>query len=248
MPVPRDQGSDEFVAAVTGVGALVDPVRRELYLYAASQQQAVTREQAAAACGVAVHSAKFHLDRLVEQGLLEVDHRRVSGRTGPGAGRPAKVYRRTDRELAVTLPGRAYDVAADLMARALEQAAAGGISVAEAVERVAREHGTALAATAVDAPGAERPAADRPGTRDDELRDVSAVLDGEGYEPFLADDAEPAELCLRNCPFDRLAREHTALVCGMNLALVDGVTTGLGCTRVAASLHPDAELCCVRVR
>ncbi|HYF71540.1 MAG TPA: helix-turn-helix domain-containing protein, partial [Nocardioides sp.] len=91
--------SQDFEAAVSGVGALVEPARRALYLYAAAQPEPVSREQAAAACELPLHSAKFHLDRLVAEGLLEVEYRRLSGRTGPGAGRPAKLYRRAAREV-----------------------------------------------------------------------------------------------------------------------------------------------------
>lgn len=51
----------EFERDVAGIGALADPVRRELYLYVCSQQAAVGRDQAAAALGISRHQAKFHL-------------------------------------------------------------------------------------------------------------------------------------------------------------------------------------------
>ena len=100
-----------FDRNVTGIGVLADPVRRELYRFVCSQAQPVTRDQAAKAAGVARHKAKFHLDRLEAEGLLEADYVRLTGRTGPGAGRPAKRYRRGRREFAITLPARDYELA-----------------------------------------------------------------------------------------------------------------------------------------
>ena len=87
---------------------------------------AVSREQAARQARVAVHTAKFHLDKLVEEGLLEVEYRRLTGRTGPGSGRPAKLYRRLDRELAVSLPARQYDLLSRILATAVASATTRG--------------------------------------------------------------------------------------------------------------------------
>jgi predicted ArsR family transcriptional regulator len=225
---------DEFVTAVTSVGALAEPARRRLYLYAATQPDAVSREQAAAACGIALHSAKFHLDRLVEQGLLEVEFRRLSGRSGPGAGRPSKLYRRADRELSVSVPERDYELAGDLLAEAFETAADGPRPAPQALAEVARARGRALA-EAVEA--AELSVGD-------DLERTSRVLARHGYLPHVQDRA----VCLTNCPFDRLARRHTELVCGMNLALVRGILEGLGCASLEAVLDPGPDRCCVRAR
>src|SRR5689334_18516051 len=88
-------GMDDF----TAVAALADPVRRRLYRYVAAQQDAVGREQAAEGAGVPLHIARFHLEKLVDEGLLDTEYRRLTGRAGPGAGRPAKLYRRTAAEV-----------------------------------------------------------------------------------------------------------------------------------------------------
>ena len=111
---------------LAGVAALAEPVRRQLYDVVAGADAAVSREQAAQGAGVAVHTAKFHLDRLVDEGLLEVEYRRLTGRTGPGSGRPAKLYRRSDRELAVSLPARQYDLLSRILATAVAAATASG--------------------------------------------------------------------------------------------------------------------------
>ena len=101
-------------------GALADPVRRELYRWVVAQAEPVSRDQAASGAGVPRHTAKFHLDRLVTDGLLETEFRRLTGRRGPGAGRPAKLYRRSARQVSLTLPPRQYELAAQIMAAALD--------------------------------------------------------------------------------------------------------------------------------
>src|SRR5512146_2470436 len=106
----------------SGIAALADPVRRRLYEFVSTQPSAVSRDQAAAAVGVARHQAKFHLDKLEAEGLLETEYARLGGRSGPGAGRPSKLYRRADREIAVSLPPRDYLLAGQLMADAIAEA------------------------------------------------------------------------------------------------------------------------------
>jgi predicted ArsR family transcriptional regulator len=69
------------------------------------------------------------------------------------------------------------------------------------------------------------------------------VLSARGFEPARVGD----RLVLRNCPFDALAREHTALVCGVNRDYVGGVLEGLGCAHASARLDPGPDRCCVRV-
>jgi predicted ArsR family transcriptional regulator len=127
-----------FDRNVTGIGVLADPVRRELYRFVCSQAQPVTRDQAAAAVGVARHKAKFHLDRLEAEGLLEADYVRLTGRTGPGAGRPAKRYRRGHREFAVALPARDYELAGHIKAEAISESTRAGTPILGAQERGGR--------------------------------------------------------------------------------------------------------------
>lgn len=106
------------------VAVLADPVRRELYEYVAGAGHEVGRAEAADALGIARTLAAFHLDKLVDAGLLEVAHRRLTGRSGPGAGRPAKVYRVAVREHLASVPPRDYRGLAMLLAEAVEAAGA----------------------------------------------------------------------------------------------------------------------------
>jgi predicted ArsR family transcriptional regulator len=216
---------------LVGVAALAEPVRRQLYDVVAGADDAVSREQAAQQVGVPVHTAKFHLDKLAEEGLLDVEYRRLTGRTGPGSGRPAKLYRRTDRELSVSVPARQYDLLSRILASAVAAATQSGEPVLDVAAAVAR------------AEGARFGDAQRSGSRS-ELRRLADALAAGGYEPRLA----ARTLELRNCPFHRVAQEQTALVCGLNLEYVSGVCDGLGCQSVETALEPAPDRCCVTAR
>jgi predicted ArsR family transcriptional regulator len=114
---------DDFASRVSRLAALAEPARRALYRFVASQSEPVSRDRASEGVGLPRHTAKFHLDRLVEEGLLVTEFRRLTGRTGPGAGRPTKLYRRAPQSVSVSVPERRYDLAGDLMARAIEESA-----------------------------------------------------------------------------------------------------------------------------
>jgi predicted ArsR family transcriptional regulator len=221
---------DEPSPDVVGIAALADPLRRRLYDHVARGDEPVGREAAAAAVGIAVHTAKFHLDRMVADGLLEVEYRRLTGRSGPGAGRPSKLYRRAAREFSVSLPERHYDLLSDVLADAADASVARRLPIddvaAEVAQRRGRTHGVSWSG---------RTAGEQPIAR------LAQALGEVGYEPRVTD----AHLVLENCPFDRVAREHTALVCGLNLDFVCGVIDGLGCGGVTATLEPSPGRCCV---
>lgn len=237
---------DPLAEQVSGVGALVEPARRALYLHVASQPQPVSREQAATAIGVPLHTAKFHLDRLVEEGLLEVEFRRLSGRTGPGAGRSSKLYRRSSRQFSVSLPERRYELAAEVLASAIESSLRHTVPIAKAVSEAAAAQGRCLAQGSGSGAGGfaggsvSRPS---PDCEDSGLEQTARVLARHGYEPRISG----GELRLANCPFHRLAIEHPELVCGMNLDLIGGVIEGLDVRTVTAELAPQPGFCCVKV-
>lgn len=237
--------SDELAEQVAGVGALAEPARRALYLYVAAQPDAVSREQAATAVDLPLHSVKFHLDRLVDEGLLDVEFRRLSGRTGPGAGRPSKLYRRSPRQISVSLPERRYDLAGDVLATAIDQSWGDSVPIADAVRDAAKEEGRRIAAdeSRTTVPGVASAVATADDRQDDLVR-VARVLARHGYEPRTSE----REIRLANCPFDRLAARHVELVCGMNLALIGGVIDGLELTGLNVELAPRPGFCCVMIR
>ena len=221
----------------TGIAALAEPIRRELYEYVVAQQDAVGREEAAAGVGVAVHTAKFHLERLVQDGLLDVEFRRLTGRSGPGAGRPAKLYRRSDTQWSVSLPARRYDLVGHILASGVERAANDGLEVETALDDSALAEGRRVGGAA-----APKEPEEPEGGSDGDWARLAETLADQGYEPRVEDD----EVLLANCPFDALAREHTQLVCRLNRSFVQGVADGLGCEGVEARLEPEPGLCCVK--
>lgn len=207
---------DAFARRVSKVGALADPVRRALYRFVAEQPGAVSRDQAASGVEVPRHTAKFHLDKLVEEGLLVTEFRRLTGRSGPGAGRPAKLYRRSRNEVAVTLPVRRYDLAGRVLADAVERSLA-GTPMQEALDACATDAARSMVQEIAPA-----------GTGTDAVREV---LDRLGYEPRDGNGADGgAGIVLRNCPYARLAASHVDLVCGVNESFVRGLATEVGCT------------------
>jgi predicted ArsR family transcriptional regulator len=228
--------SDDFEAQVSGVATLNDPVRRELYQFVVRSGDAVSRDHAAEGVGVQRALAAFHLDKLAEEGLLDFEFRRLTGRSGPGAGRPAKLYRRSDRQIDVSLPPREYDVAAVLFAQAIDVAGPKG-DVRAALRRVSFAFGERLGSEA------EARAGSRPSNR--KRRDALLEVLGEhGFEPRVVDGA----VVLANCPFHALAQQFTDLVCGMNLHLMEGVRSKVSLQRDALQprLEPEVGLCCVR--
>src|SRR6476646_2821492 len=219
------------------IASLDEPARRGLYEWVASSGRAVGRDEAAAAAGVSRALAAFHLDRLVKDGLLIPEYRRLSGRTGPGAGRPAKLYRRAPREVSVTLPERRYETAARLFAETLDRVAAGDDGPPRELRDAAHEVGEEAGVNAAKTAGRPR---SRSGRRDA----VMAALRDRGYEPFAG---EKSEIRLRNCPYHALVDEHRPLVCGMNLALVEGVVDGVGAIGLEARLDTQPGRCCVTI-
>jgi predicted ArsR family transcriptional regulator len=220
MPVVTDTDPD-----LVALGLLVEPVRRELYDWVVAQARPVGREEAATALKITRALATFHLDRLAAAGLLEGGYRRLSGRVGPGAGRPARVYWRADREFSVSLPDRRYERVARLFALALERL--GDKSVPDPLHDAARQLGEQLGATEPRGTPAKR---------------LTAALKAGGYQPVTV---ESGVIRLRNCPFAALADAHRPLVCGTNLALAEGIIRGSGATTVRPILDFQPDLCCV---
>ncbi|HWL98474.1 MAG TPA: helix-turn-helix domain-containing protein [Nocardioidaceae bacterium] len=231
---------------VTAVAALDEPTRRRLYDHVARQPGPVGRDEAAAAVDVPRSTAAFHLDRLADEGLLDVVYERRTGRSGPGAGRPSKLYRRSEREVSVSLPGRRYDLAGQLLAAALEEAEGTGSPPRDVLERHAREAGQEIGA---DAAAAAADAAEGAAGRENLERALLTALESRGYEPRL----DGTDVVLANCPFHALAERHTDLVCGMNLHLLDGVLEALldavpadaDRPPLRSRLDPGAGRCCV---
>lgn len=224
---------DEPLAGrVAAVAALDEPTRRRLYDHVVRQAEPVGRDEVADALRIPRANVAFHLDKLVEERLLDVAYERRSGRSGPGAGRPAKLYRRSQRHVAVSLPERSYGLAGHLLAAALEEGEQSGEPAREVLAQRAFSMGTELG---------ENPSVGQDGDAGSSA--VEAALEAQGFEPRTQD----GQILLGNCPFHTLAQQHTSLVCGMNLSLVEGLLAGLGDTGWRAHLDPKPGQCCVRL-
>jgi len=211
---------------IAGIAALDQPVRRDLYRLLCRAEGWTSRDEASDALGIGRPTAAFHLDKLAEAGVVETGFERRTGRSGPGAGRPSKLYRPAGPDVSATVPDRHYDLAASLLATAVADATRTGEPVTGTLRSAARAAGTEIGA-------AQRG------------RPVAAVLDDHGYEPRTGDGGD---LALANCPFHRLAREQTELICTMNLDYLTGLLAGLAPDEpLRPRLDPRPGWCCVRL-
>lgn len=238
----------EQTAAVAAVAGLDEPTRRRVYDHVRGFAVPVSRDEVAAALRVPRRTAAFHLDRLAELGLLSVTFARRSGRTGPGAGRTAKLYQRSDREVSVSLPARQYDLAGRLLAGAIAEAQQSGETPKEVLDRRARELGGTIARDWSDKHPRPVKREKRQAAVRGRVATLMNILRDNGFEPGVAGN----DIVLRNCPFHALAQAQTELVCGMNLQLLHGVVEGLEATGAAESgvrpcLDPGQGRCCVRM-
>lgn len=189
------------------------------------------RDEIAAAFGITRSLAAFHLDKLVANGLLEATYERVGGRTGPGAGRPSKLYRRSAARIELTVPPRRYELLARVLLRAL------GKDRPPSIGRTARSIGREL--------GTEARKRMRRSSRRSARRAMCLVLGELGYEPFFA---APGTIRLANCPFQELVSEQGGFLCETNLALLRGALDALREAELKASLDARPETCCVVLR
>jgi predicted ArsR family transcriptional regulator len=215
---------------LTAVALLAEPVRQRLYQYLRGRGEPVGREEAARHAEIAARLAAFHLDRMAEAGLLDVEYRRLTGRSGPGAGRPAKLYSISSREFEVVIPQTRYALAASMMATALDSGGDGAKGLQE------------VAATVGEGLGEEIRKQAR--TRKARHEAIERKLSQLGYEPQVA---ESGVWTLRNCVFAELSSSHRQLVCGMNAALVEGMLDGARVRSLRLERREPGPTCCVQL-
>jgi predicted ArsR family transcriptional regulator len=223
------QALGDHESGIAAVGGLDDPVRRRLYAYVSGRDEAVGRDEAAAAVGIGRPLAAYHLDKLVDLGLLTASYQRPKGRRGPGAGRPAKLYARSGREFSVSIPPREYELAARLLAQAVNDDVSGAAkaTLGYAAHQLGFDLGRSSKGVSDESGGTE------------------AVLAHHGFEPVRDADGH---VSLANCPFHKLAGQYPDVVCGMNLALIGGLIDGLGLAGLRPVLEPEAGRCCVVIK
>ena len=220
---------------LTGLAGLGDPIRRALYRYVADRGVPISREEAAQAAGISRPLAAYHLDKLVDDGLLEPRYHHRGGRRGPGAGRPTKHYVRAERQIELSLPARDYAALAELLAGAVEADPSGTASAA--LNRAAATLGAELGTEAASGVAPD-------GDPDQVHAAVRQALAARGYEPY---DGPGGTIRLRNCPFDRIAGQHRQVVCGANHAMLKALVDRVDGDppTVRAVLDPQPGRCCV---
>ena len=220
------------------LSALEDDLRRRMYLYVRRQGRPAHREEVATAVGVSRKLAAFHLDKLVERGLLVASYARPPGRGGRGAGRSAKYYEPSDREFDVSIPERRYDVIGSVLLRAIEGQRPGE-AAASSAERAARSLGEELGRAERERLRLRPPGPERA------MAVATDLLSACGYEPSVD---EEGIMGMRSCPYHALAQQNRELVCGLNRELVHGIVVGLGNETLDVALRPASGRCCVQLR
>jgi predicted ArsR family transcriptional regulator len=224
------------LAGIRPVAALDDALRHRIYLFVRGAGRPVTREDVAGELGISRKLAAFHLDKLLDRGLLRAHYARPPGRSGPGAGRTSKMYEPSVMEVDVSIPERRYDLVGELLVDAIE-----GESPAEPARavatRVAYEKGNAIGGRVRATRELGRPGPERTMTA------ALGVLEDHGFEPFREGEA----VRVRNCPFHALARRAPDLVCEINRSFVEGIVRGLGNTSVEAVIERRPGECCVEL-
>jgi predicted ArsR family transcriptional regulator len=195
--------------------AIGDRQLRHTLLFARRQAAPVTADEVAVAHGIHRNVARGRPERLAKAGLLIASFERKTGRTGPGAGRPAKTYRVAPELSAIEFPERRYEQLIGLMLEVLPEHGR-----RERLHAIGEAFGHALAREA-----RLRPARNL-GTG---LRRVCAALGGLGYQASLTEiSGERAVITSATCPLRPLVRAQPGAA-----AIDRGMWSGL----LARALH-----------
>ena len=224
--------------SVRAAAALEGELRQRIYAFVGARRRPATREEVAAAMGISSRLAAFHLDKLLERGLLRAHYARPPGRGGPGAGRPAKRYERSSQEVQISIPERRYDLLTRLLVAAI-QGQAPGERGSDGAMRVARERGIEGGRDLRKMERLRRPGPERT------LASMERALDAYGFEPYRP---SPDQVALGNCPFLIAARETPELVCAITRSFIEGLIRGLGNEEMQAVAERRRGECCVVVR
>lgn len=214
--------------------SLGDATRRGIYVMVRESPEPMTATQIAEHFGIHPNVARHHLDRLAGDGYLQITRRRRSGRSGPGAGRPAKCYEATSKEIAVQFPPRRHELLSELLVRIVERLAPeDGPRIAE---EIGREYGRTLAAE-IGIPEEEG--------FEDAVQAVARAMTGVGFE--MSADLDQRQLLTRYCPFGSTAANHPEVVCKLDQGIVKGLMDAVHQPddRLVVTPHVDPDDACV---
>lgn len=221
MDVPN---LDQAIGQITST--LGDPTRRSIYLMAKGADEPLTASIVAKEFGIHPNVARHHLDRLTDEGYLEVTRRRPSGKGGPGAGRPAKCYIATDKEIDLQYPTRRYDLLIDLLIKVIDHLAPD--TARQIAMDVGRAFGTELAKR-VDSTGG------------DPMQAIAAVLQDEGFDV----EAKDHQILTHHCPFGASSFPNPEVICSLDHGIMSGLATTLEGTDHRFVPHADGGEACI---
>lgn len=227
--MPESRSTPREVPPARKIGVLADATRARIHRFVRRAGRAVLRDEVASGTGVSRALAAFHLDKLVEAGLLKTHLARPPGRSGPGAGRTARYYEPSTGELNVSVPHRDYQAVGRILADAVE---ADPTRPLAAARELAAADGRALASQ-IPVPKRATP-----------MRKAEAFLEAAGFEPFRV---SRDELAMRNCPYHALAKRSPAVVCTLASGLACGALEAMGAGDLEVEVRPDEQMCCIRV-
>jgi predicted ArsR family transcriptional regulator len=154
---------------------------------------------------------------------------------GSGAGRPAKGYEATDKEILVSYPARRYDLLAELLVRVIERVAPD--DAPSIAEEIGREYGRELVAE-VGTPGEEEGVTEA-------LAAVTRAMVRVGFG--IAPDEDLGTLVTIHCPFGATAANHPEVVCRLDQGIVRGLMEAIGDRGDSAVVtpHTDPDEACI---
>ncbi|HUF16265.1 MAG TPA: helix-turn-helix domain-containing protein [Acidimicrobiia bacterium] len=188
--------------------SLGDPTRRAIYIAVRESVEPMTTSKVADLFDIHPNVARHHLDRLADDGYLKVSHQRRAG--GPGAGRPAKTYEPTNKEVSVHFAPRRFEMLAEMLFQVLDELSPPDVS--EIAERVGRSYGQQLAA--------EIGGTNEPGY-DEAVKAVASAMTGLGFS--VDPDVEGQRLLTSHCPFGETATNHPEVICSLDRGIVAGL-------------------------
>jgi predicted ArsR family transcriptional regulator len=228
MPISAESTRlDRSIGDLTA--ALGDPTRRAIFIAVRESPEPMTSAAIAELFTIHPNVARHHLDKLAADGYLQVSHRRPAGRTGPGAGRPAKCYETTEKAIDVHFPSRRPDLLVELLVRLVQRLAPDDI--AAVAEDVGRQYGRELAAEV--------------GTPEEDgyqeaVTAVAQAMSGLGFGISQDTSAATSRLLTSHCPFGAAAAGHPDVVCSLDRGIVSGLFERLS-DRCEPVLHPHTD-------
>jgi predicted ArsR family transcriptional regulator len=190
--------------------SLGDPTRRAIYIAVRESVEPLTTSHVAGLFDIHPNVARHHLDRLADDGYLKVSLRQSEGKNGPGAGRPAKSYEATAKEVSVHFAPRRFEMLVEMLIRVLDEVAPE--NVAQIAENVGRAYGRELAA--------EIGQPEQPGY-DGAIQAVASAMTGLGFS--IDPDVPGQRLLTSHCPFGEAATSHPEVICSLDRGIVAGM-------------------------